>query len=290
MNGINHYVEHWDSWYVSDIFTIAKSHFNSVVIQKNAYTEADLERFLTAYQRAQLSNILKKYGSGRFLPNSIDGFKKLLESTFISGIILAITPYQDNCLLCVTNSRVYAVIVDFSKERECCTLSIFMNENRINGYNQPFVYNVKKTYDVLYDYDSGFYVSIVETEKEAKEENHVFYFTAQYNDATASFERYIDGNLDFKMNFIDYTLFDEHMLDGIEDSIFQPELDIVTACFAYSVFCSRIIYYNVLPDEIEDAYFCKYSFNGNTLQVSSRIRYHKGEPVKKSIKYKEGFQ
>lgn len=280
MKRIFDYVKQWDPWLITDISITVKNHFYMIVRQKSAYTENDMEKYLTEHQKKQIVDILLRYGCNSFLPGTINGFKNLLEKTSIPGIILAIVPYQENCLLCVTDSNVYAILIERSEKSDCCTLSIFFTENRINGYNQAYTYSERKTYNVYYSFESGYYVSIVESEKEAREEKNVFHFYGIYENGEALFERYINGNLELELKFQDYDLFNEKELDDIENSIFQPELDIVTACFAYSIFASRIITHSIMPDQIEKISIKKYDFDSEKLKIKSKITYCYGEESK----------
>ncbi len=275
MDTIMDHVKNWDSWYVSSLFATVKNHYNMTIFHNNEYTDDDAEKFLSLYQKSEIEQKLESYNSFGLLPATISEFKKLIEDYCLFTRILAIIPYIENCLLCITDTSVYGLIINSSVDVTSCAITIYLTDNRINGYNQPYVYNEKKVYIVNCNSGKDYSLSISTSEKEAQEENNTFYLSAKYNVFYAKFERFINDTIDFEMVY-SHDALSYKALDDIENCIFQPELDIVTSCFAYSVFCSRIVNYEITPDQIDQVRLSKYGYVNGDLEVVSFVQYRQG--------------
>ena len=292
MENIMENVEQWKPERLSSLIAMAKAHYAVSTIDQNdhvykTYTTNDIRLFLDFNQAVEMANSFSAFSKEFDLAISFNNFIDVLKQTVIGENIIAVVPCnQDNHYICITTSDVFGILIKRSGIVSKTAVIFIYCQNCSTSIIGGTTYEAQWTYSVENFLSENFVVGLDDSRKKyiKAKKGHTVYETAYlHGDYTSKngivyYQLYVDDGLFLDIAH-DYFNFDEaSKFYEIMENVYLAEYSSRNAEKLYSIFCTRLACFDLLPGDIGEISICFHDPRTNDYSYSS-VDYTEGNLV-----------
>ena len=292
MENIMDNVELWKPARLSSLITMAKAHYAMSTIDQNDhiykdYTTDDVRMFLDFSQAIEMANSFSDFSKEFDFTITFNNFIEVLKQTIIGeNIIAVVTCNQDNHYICVTTSNVFGLLIKHysvaSKKRAVIYIYCQDCSTSVIGGS---TYEAQWTYNVNNFLHENFTISLIHSQKEFIKLNRRNVYETAYLDGDYDSDKdsifyhlYVNNTLFLVVRHSRFDFDEASKFYEIMENIYLAEYSNRNAEKLYSIFCTRLACFDLLPGDIGEISVCYYDPRTNDYAYSS-VDYTQGNLV-----------